>query len=104
MLITICLNSFIRLQDQKKFHEQFNKEQDTMFGASPSPARQPTTKKVVGPRANGGANGGSGRRLSLNSHQNGSRSVNRDGKRAAAVSKEDAGSHISGTEPLPNTP
>lgn len=94
------------MQDQKKFQEQFSKEQDTAFGASPSPARQPSTKKVVGPRANGG----SSRRLSLNSHQNGSRSINRDGKRAAApanyvaVSKEDAVSHISGTDPLPNTP
>lgn len=101
------------LQDQKKFHEQISKEQETIFGATPSPARQPSTKKVVGPRANGGANGNSIRRLSLNAHQNGSRSINRDGRRDSrpaapsnyvAISKEDAASHISGTEPLPSTP
>lgn len=101
------------LQDQKKFQEQFSKDQEP-FGASPSPARQPSTKKVVGPgRANGGANGSSSRRLSLNAHQNGSRSINRDGKRDTrpvapvnyvAMSKEDAASHISGTDTLPATP
>ncbi|XP_020553950.1 65-kDa microtubule-associated protein 1 [Sesamum indicum] len=102
-----------RLRDQKKFHEQMSKEQESMFGATPSPARQPSTKKVVGPRANGSANGSSSRRLSLNAHQNGSRSINRDGKREnrpvapvnyVAISKEDAASHISGTEHLPSTP
>ncbi|KAL0353684.1 UNVERIFIED_CONTAM: microtubule-associated protein 1 [Sesamum angustifolium] len=102
-----------RLRDQKKFHEQMSKEQESMFGATPSPARQPSTKKVVGPRANGGANGSSSRRLSLNAHQNGSRSINRDGKRDnrpvapvnyVAISKEDAASQISGTEHLPSTP
>ncbi|KAL0306322.1 UNVERIFIED_CONTAM: microtubule-associated protein 1 [Sesamum radiatum] len=99
-----------RLRDHKKFHEQMSKEQESMFGATPSPARQPSTKKVVGPRANGGANGSSSRRLSLNAHQNGSRSINRDGKRDnrpvapvnyVAISKEDAASQISGTEHLP---
>ncbi|KAL0362874.1 UNVERIFIED_CONTAM: microtubule-associated protein 1 [Sesamum calycinum] len=102
-----------RLRDHKKFHEQMSKEQESMFGATPSPARQPSTKKVVGPRANGGANGSSSRRLSLNAHQNGSRSINRDGKRDnrpvapvnyVAISKEDAASQISGTEHLPSTP
>ncbi|KAG8386081.1 hypothetical protein BUALT_Bualt03G0111800 [Buddleja alternifolia] len=105
-----------RMRDQKKFHEQFSKEQETAFGSTPSPARQPSTKKVVGPRANGGANGSTSRRLSLNAHQNGSRSINRDGRRDSrdsrpiapvnyvAISKEDAASHISGTEPLPSTP
>ncbi|XP_057765575.1 65-kDa microtubule-associated protein 1 [Salvia miltiorrhiza] len=101
-----------RMRDQKKFHEQFSKDQEA-FGATPSPARPLSTKKVVGPRANGGANGSSGRRLSLNSHQNGSRSINRDGKRDTrpvapvnyvAMSKEDAASHISGTDTLPATP
>ncbi|KAL0399177.1 UNVERIFIED_CONTAM: microtubule-associated protein 1 [Sesamum radiatum] len=102
-----------RLRDQKKFHEQMSKEQESMFGATPSPARQPSTKKVVAPRTNGSANGSSSRRLSLNAHQNGSRSINRDGKRDnrpvapvnyVAISKEDAASHISGTEHTPSTP
>ncbi|KAL1556241.1 65-kDa microtubule-associated protein 1-like [Salvia divinorum] len=101
-----------KMRDQKKSHEQFSKDPDA-FSATPSPARQPSTKKVVGPRANGGANGSSSRRHSLNSHQNGSRSINRDGKRETrqvtpvnyvAMSKEDAGSHISGTDTLPATP
>lgn len=87
-----------------------NKEQEA--GSTPSPARQPSAKKVVGPRANGSANGGTSRRLSLNAHQNG-RSVNKDGKRDnrpvapvnyVAISKEDAVSHVSGAEPLPCTP
>ncbi|KAK6154451.1 hypothetical protein DH2020_008699 [Rehmannia glutinosa] len=94
-----------RLKDQKKFHEQLNKDQDTAFSSTPSP-RQSSTKKVVGPRANGGANGSTSRRLSLNAHQNGARSVNKDGKRDTrpvapvnfvAISKEDAASHISGS-------
>lgn len=82
-----------------------NKEQES--GSTPSPARQASTKKVVGPRSNGSANGSSNRRLSLNTNQNG-RSVNRDGKRdarlVAVVSKEDAASDASGAEPLPTTP
>ncbi|XP_024968296.1 65-kDa microtubule-associated protein 1-like [Cynara cardunculus var. scolymus] len=98
-----------RLKDQKKFLEQPNTEQEPVFGSRSSPARPvSSTKKVVGPRANGTPT----RRLSLN--QNGGRSVNKDGKREhtkplgalnyAAISKEDAGSHISGTEPAPSTP
>ncbi|CAK9165489.1 unnamed protein product [Ilex paraguariensis] len=103
-----------RMRDQKKFHEQFNKEQEAIFGATPSPARPLGTKKVVVSRANGGANGSTSRRLSLNSHQNGSRSTTKEGKRDntrpvapvnyVAISKEDAASHISGTEHLPTTP
>ncbi|CAK9163893.1 unnamed protein product [Ilex paraguariensis] len=103
-----------RLRDQKKFHDQFSKEQEAIFGATPSPARPLGTKKVVGPRANGGANGSASRRLSLNAHQNGSRSTSKDGKRDntrpvapvnyVAISKEDAASHISGIEPVPTTP
>ncbi|XP_051125998.1 65-kDa microtubule-associated protein 1-like [Andrographis paniculata] len=104
-----------RMRDQKKLHDQMNKEQEAMAGSTPSP-RGVGTKKVVGPRANGGggANGSSNRRLSLNAHQNGSRSINRDGKRDnrpvapvnyVAISKEDAASHVSGTEQsLPSTP
>ncbi|KAL3508440.1 hypothetical protein ACH5RR_027841 [Cinchona calisaya] len=103
-----------RLRDQKKFHEQLSKEQEAMFGSTPSPARQVSMKKAVGPRANAGANGTAGRRLSLPAHQNGSRSINKDGKRDSSrpiapvnyvsISKEDAASHISGTEPVPSTP
>ncbi|KAI3769159.1 hypothetical protein L6452_00259 [Arctium lappa] len=96
-----------RLKDQKKFLEQPNTEQEPVFGSRSSPARPvSSTKKVVGPRANGTP---PTRRLS-----NGGRSVNKDGKREhvkpvgalnyAAISKEDAGSHISGTEPAPSTP
>lgn len=101
------------MQDQKKFQEQLSKEPEPVFGSTPSPARQPSTKKVVGPRANGSTNGTTNRRLSLNAHQNGSRSINRDRKRDStpaapvnyvAMSKDDAMSHISATEPVPSTP
>lgn len=100
-----------RMRDQKKFHEQLNTEQEAIFGSRPSPARPlSSSKKVVGPRVNGGAaNGTPNRRLSLN--QNGARSGKRDsGARPiapsnyVAISKEDAASHVSGTEPSPNTP
>ncbi|XP_021288700.1 65-kDa microtubule-associated protein 1-like [Herrania umbratica] len=103
-----------RLRDQKKYHEQQNTEQEAIFGSRPSPARSASTKKVVGPRANGGANGTPSRRLSLNANQNGSRSGGKDGKRDSmrlvapanyvAISKEDAASHVSGTDPVPASP
>ncbi|KAJ7960834.1 65-kDa microtubule-associated protein 1 [Quillaja saponaria] len=104
-----------RVKDQKKFSEQQNTEQEAVFGSRPSPARSVGTKKVVGPRANGGANGAPNRRLSLNAHQNGSRSITKDGKRDnttrpvaplnfVAISKEDDASHVSGTDPLPASP
>ncbi|KAL3640007.1 hypothetical protein CASFOL_012011 [Castilleja foliolosa] len=88
-----------RLKDQKKFHEQ-----DSVFGSTPSP-RYSSTKKVVGPRANGGTS----RRLSLNVPHNGARSVKRDGRPSApanfvAISKEDAASHVSGTETFSSSP
>nr|XP_043605933.1 65-kDa microtubule-associated protein 1-like [Erigeron canadensis] len=100
-----------RMRDQKKFHEQLNTEQEAIFGSRPSPARPlSSTKKVVGPRVNGGAaNGTPNRRLSLN--QNGSKSGRRDSNARpiapsnyVAITKEDAASHVSGTEPAPNTP
>lgn len=85
-----------------------------MFGSRPSPARPVGTKKVVGPRANGGANGTPSRRLSLNANQNGARSATRDGKRDStrlsapvnyvAISKDDAASHVSGTDLVPGSP
>uniref|UniRef100_A0A2P2MAF3 65-kDa microtubule-associated protein 1-like n=1 Tax=Rhizophora mucronata TaxID=61149 RepID=A0A2P2MAF3_RHIMU len=100
-----------RMRDQKKFNELQNTEQEAIFGSRPSPARPVGTKKVVGPRTNGVANGTPGRRLSLNAHQNGSRSTTKDGRRDSresrpaapvnyvAISKEDVTSHVSGTEP-----
>ncbi|GAB4846090.1 hypothetical protein Ancab_025087 [Ancistrocladus abbreviatus] len=98
---------------RKKFHEQVNTEQETVFGSRPSPARPLSTKKVVGPRANGGTNGTPSRRLSLNAQQNGSRSTTKDGKRDnrpvapvnyVVIPKDDAVSHVSGAEPIPSTP
>ncbi|KZV29511.1 65-kDa microtubule-associated protein 1-like [Dorcoceras hygrometricum] len=92
-----------RLRDQKRLGEPSNREQETTFGSTPTPARQLSTKKVVAPRANGAT----GRRLSLNTNH--SRSVNRDGKRdtksttpvnSVPVLEEDA----AGTEHIPNTP
>ncbi|XP_071702111.1 65-kDa microtubule-associated protein 1-like isoform X2 [Rutidosis leptorrhynchoides] len=100
-----------RMRDQKKFNEQLNTEQEAMFGSKPSPARPlSSTKKVVGPRVNGGAaNGPPNRRLSMN--QNESKSGKRDSNARpiapsnyVAISKEDAASHVSGTEPAPITP
>ncbi|KAH7544447.1 hypothetical protein ACOSP7_030299 [Xanthoceras sorbifolium] len=103
-----------RMRDSKKFHEQQSTEQEAIFGSKPSPARPAGTKKVVGPRANGGgANGTPNRRLSLN--QNGSsRSAAKDGRRDSlraaapvnyvAISKEDTASHVSGTDPDPASP
>lgn len=101
------------LQDQKKYQELQHTEQETIFGSKPSPARPVGTKKVVGPRANGGPNGTPNRRLSLNAHQNGSRSVTKDAKKDlrpvapmnyVEIAKEDAASHISGTDTLPVSP
>ncbi|CAN6557779.1 unnamed protein product [Malus baccata var. baccata] len=102
-----------RMRDQKKYQELQHTEQETIFGSKPSPARPVGTKKVVGPRANGGPNGTPSRRLSLNAHQNGSRSVVKDGKRDlrpvapmnyVEMAKEDAASHISGTDTVPASP
>ncbi|KAB2096093.1 hypothetical protein ES319_A01G085500v1 [Gossypium barbadense] len=103
-----------KLRDQKKYGEQQNTEQEAIFGSKPSPARPSGTKKVVGPRANGGTNGTPSRRLSLNATQNGSRSATKDGKRDSmklaapanfvVISKEDAASHVSGTDPVPASP
>ncbi|GAB2230489.1 hypothetical protein Drorol1_Dr00014757 [Drosera rotundifolia] len=100
-----------RSRDQKKLHEQVNTEQETIFGSRPTPsAAKPLGNKVIGPRGNGAAaNGTPGRRLSAN----GNRSINKDGKRDArpiapvnnvTVSKEDAASYISCTDPAPSTP
>ncbi|KAG6755117.1 hypothetical protein POTOM_040931 [Populus tomentosa] len=105
-----------RMRDQKKFHEQQSTEQESIFGSRPSPARQVSTKKVVGSRANGGANGTPSRRLSLNAHQNGSKSTTKDGRRDnrlsgpagpvnyVSISKDDAASHVSGTDTATASP
>ncbi|BAT80662.1 65-kDa microtubule-associated protein 1-like isoform X1 [Vigna umbellata] len=102
-----------RMRDQKKHHELRNTEQEAIFGSRPSPGRPVSSGKVGGTRANGGANGTPNRRLSLNAHQNGSRSTTKDGKKDirpvapvnyVAISKEDAASHVSGTEPIPASP
>ncbi|KAI3703805.1 hypothetical protein L1987_74000 [Smallanthus sonchifolius] len=84
-----------RMRDQKKIHEQLNAEQEAMFGTKPSPLRPiSSSKKVLGPRVNGGPNGALNRRLSMN--QSGSRSVKRDNARPVAplnyvaISKMDA--------------
>ncbi|KAJ6724595.1 PROTEIN REGULATOR OF CYTOKINESIS 1 PRC1-RELATED [Salix viminalis] len=102
-----------RMRDQKKFHEQQSTEQEPIFGSRSSPARQVGTKKAAGSRANGGANGTPSRRLSLNAHQNGSRSTTKDGRRdsrlsapvnCVSMSKDDATSHVSGADTVPASP
>ncbi|KAK7288483.1 hypothetical protein RIF29_01943 [Crotalaria pallida] len=103
-----------RMREQKKYQEQPSTETEPVFGSRPSPARPIGNKKVVGPRANGGGNGTPNRRLSLNAHQNGSRSSGKDGKRDstrqsaplnyASMAKEDAASHVSGAETVPTSP
>lgn len=106
-----------RLRDQKKHQDQQHTEQEAIFGSRPSPARSVSVgnKKVVGPRANGGSNGTPNRRLSLNAHQNGSRSTMKDGGKRdntrpvapvnyVAISKDDAASHVSGGDPVPISP
>ncbi|XP_010252611.1 PREDICTED: 65-kDa microtubule-associated protein 1 [Nelumbo nucifera] len=97
-----------RMRDQKRFHEQLNTEQEAIFGSRPSPSRPLGPKKVVGPRSNGVTSNTPSRRLSLNSHQNGTRSLSKDGKRDnnrpvapvnyVAISKDDPGSPASGTD------
>ncbi|KAJ6845164.1 65-kDa microtubule-associated protein 1-like isoform X1 [Iris pallida] len=100
-----------RMRDQKKFSEQVSTDQEAVFGSKPSPNRPLGPKKVVGPRANGGANGTPNRRLSLNT--NGSKSMGKDSKREhrpaapvnyVAISKEDAASHVSATDSAPISP
>ncbi|XP_078439067.1 microtubule-associated proteins 65-1 [Wolffia australiana] len=91
-----------RLRDQKKYNEQLNAEQESIFGSrpSPSPGRPLGPKKIMGPRANGTPT----KRLSL--HNGGPRSAAKDSKRDngsrlsapanyVAISKDDS---------LPDTP
>ncbi|KAF6144956.1 hypothetical protein GIB67_013307 [Kingdonia uniflora] len=104
-----------RMKDQKRFQDQVNTDQESVFGSRPTPSPSRTLgPKKVAPRTNGN---GTPRRLSLNSHQgnnNGVRSNTKEGKkdvnRPAAplnyvsISKEDAASHVSGTESFPVSP
>lgn len=98
-----------RLRDQKKYQEQISTDPETVFGSRPSPAR-PGSANKKGPRANGGSNGTPNRRLSLNNHQNGTRSSKEGKIRPAApvnyvaVSKDDDSSHISASDTIPATP
>lgn len=98
-----------RLKDQKKYIDQMTTDQETAFTTRPSPVR-PGSANKKGPRANGGSNGTPSRRLSLNSHQNGTRSSKEGKLRPAApvnyvaISKDDASSHISTSETIPATP
>ncbi|KAG0466399.1 hypothetical protein HPP92_017979 [Vanilla planifolia] len=91
-----------RMREQKKFHEQFNTDQESAFGSRVSPGRISVAKKPLTPRSNGGApNGAPNRRLSMNQGgSNGVRSASKDGKRDGgrpaapvnyvAIAKEDA--------------
>ncbi|KAJ6799025.1 65-kDa microtubule-associated protein 1-like isoform X1 [Iris pallida] len=101
-----------KMRDQKKSND-LGTEQEVVFSSRPglSPGRPLGPKKVVGPRANGGANGTPNRRLSLNS--NGSRSMGKDTKREnrpaapvnfSSISKENAASHVSATDSAPISP
>lgn len=98
-----------RLKDQKKYIDQMTTDQETAFTTRPSPVR-PGSANKKGPRANGGSNGTPSRRLSLNSHQNGTRSSKEGKLRPAApvnyvaISKDDASSYISTSETIPATP
>ncbi|KAG0500314.1 hypothetical protein HPP92_000386 [Vanilla planifolia] len=94
-----------RMRDQKRIHEQLATEQEALFGSKPSPSRSLSTKKVVGPRPNGGhANQTHGRRLSHYDNNNGVRLASKDDKRDGrlsapanyvAIAKEDAASVVS---------
>ncbi|KAK8691156.1 hypothetical protein V6N13_074675 [Hibiscus sabdariffa] len=102
------------LKGQKKFGEQQNTKQEAVFGSRPSSARPSGPKKVVGPRANGGANGTPNRRLSLNTNQNDSKSAAKNERRDSvklaglarciAISKEDVASHVFETDTSPASP
>ncbi|KAG8094365.1 hypothetical protein GUJ93_ZPchr0012g20069 [Zizania palustris] len=110
-----------RSREQKRYTEQqLSPDHEGPFVSRVSPNRPVTAKKVAATKSNGSANGTPpNRRLSISSQQNGghaARSGGKDGKRdpatktaaspgnAASAAKEDASSHISGTDPVPSTP
>jgi hypothetical protein len=110
----ICCAPVFTSQEQKRYIEQqLNTDHEGPFGSRVSPNRPVSAKKVPGAKSNGSANGTPpNRRLSVSGHQNG-RSGGKDGKRDSAktaspgnvaAAKEDASSHISGTDPVPSTP
>ncbi|XBH99231.1 65-kDa microtubule-associated protein 1-like [Triticum dicoccoides] len=109
-----------RMKEQKRYVEQkLNTDHEGPFGSRVSPNRPATAKKLPGPKSNGTSMNGTppSRRLSISGQQNG-RSGGKDSKRdsatkaasspgngaAAAAAKEDASSHISGTDMAPTTP
>lgn len=101
----------LKLQDQKRFSEQQTTPEQ-------SAGRPLAPKKVSTPRSNGSpSNGAPTRRLSLNSHQNGSNGVRpatKEGKREnarlsappnhAAAAKEETASPAAGNGSIPTTP
>ncbi|KAK3129064.1 hypothetical protein QOZ80_6BG0470980 [Eleusine coracana subsp. coracana] len=121
-----------RMREQKKYMEQpIHTDHEGPFGSrvTVSPNRPVSSKKVLGPKSNGVSNGTPpNRRLSVSGIQNGGHGVKSGGKdskkdsaktaspvnanvaaspvnaNAAAAPKEDATSHVSGTDPAPNTP
>ncbi|KAL8144247.1 hypothetical protein V2J09_017279 [Rumex salicifolius] len=109
----------IQNYEMKKFQDMGPTDHQEVFGsrATPSPGRPLSSgsKKVVGPRVNGGSNGTPSRRLSMNPNsQNGPRSSAKESRRdsrsaappnyVAMTTKEDATSHVSGTDAVPSTP
>ncbi|OAY65705.1 65-kDa microtubule-associated protein 1 [Ananas comosus] len=100
-----------RMRDQKRFSEQQTTPEQ-------SASRPLAPKKVSTPRSNGSpSNGTPTRRLSLNSHQNGSNGVRpatKEGKREnarlsappnhAAAAKEETASPAAGNDSIPTTP
>ncbi|XP_020091265.1 65-kDa microtubule-associated protein 1-like [Ananas comosus] len=100
-----------RMRDQKRFSEQQTTPEQSV-------SRPLAPKKVSTPRSNGSpSNGTPTRRLSLNSHQNGSNGVRpatKEGKREnarlsappnhAAAAKEETASPAAGNDSIPTTP
>lgn len=111
--------------------QQIHTDHEGPFGSrvTVSPNRPATSKKVLGPKSNGSVSNGTppNRRLSVSGIQNGGHGVKSGGKdkkdgtksaspvnanaaaspvntNAALAPKEDATSHISGTDPAPSTP
>lgn len=79
-----------RMREQKRHTEQLlNIDREGPFGTRVSPYRLASAKKVAGPKPNCGAsNGTPGRRLSISTQQNESkspRSAGMDGKKDAAT-------------------
>ena len=111
---------FFTFQEQKRYSEQLlNIDREGPFGTRVSPYRVATAKKVASPRPNSSAaNGSPGRRLSVSTQQNeskSSRSAGKDGKKdatatvktsaalneAATAKEEDTSIHQSDTDPIP---